>query len=153
MSKLILSLDTETGHIDYKYPEHVDVPQVTVNATMEGHLKGVGENQERVITGWSISVRVGELPEERERQRLIGRLLKWSDKQKEALRKEVDDDGMSTLDIGLRCRLEGAIELSEALLEEMGYQEEPPQQESPQQEPPQQAISAGAKRKGRCRRC
>lgn len=125
MPKLVLTLDTETGHIDYDYPEGECLPPVIINGSVNSHLKGCGEATERVVTGWYIGVQVGEHPEEQERQRHMGRLLMWRDRQREVLTKEVDDDGVSLLDISLRCRLEGAIELAETLLKEMGYQEGP----------------------------
>ncbi len=132
MAKLILTLDTETGDIDYDYPpeeehdhsEGSTVPPIIVNGGCQGYLLGA-ENPKYLVTGWAINVQVGELPEERERKMHISRILKWRTRQQAALKANVDEEGLSTFDVGSRSRMEGAIELANELLHEMGYTEEP----------------------------
>ena len=147
MAKLILTLDTETGDIDYDYPpeeehdhsEGSTLPPIIVNGTCQSYLKGTGwlvvdegpvrvdeDVAQRVVTGWAINVQVGELPEERERKMHISRILKWRTRQQAALKANVDEEGLSTFDVGSRSRMEGAIELADELLHEMGYTEESP---------------------------
>ncbi len=118
MAKLILTLDTENGHIDWDYPEEIseDVPPVLVSGTITGYLSGAGEHEKTVVAGWNISVQVGELPEERERRQHIGRLLKWRQRQQQIL----DNPDYTGVD---QEKLEGAIELCNALLSEMGHVE------------------------------
>ena len=136
MAKLILTLDTETGDIDFDYPpeeehdhsEGSTLPPIVVNGGCQGYLVGA-ENPKHVVTGWAINVQVGQLPEERERQLHIGRILKWRARQQEALKANVDAEGISTFDVGSRSRIEGAIDLADELLHEMGYTEEQPPQE------------------------
>lgn len=168
MAKLILTLDTETGGIDYKYEETrtakivrcserqsmtaprslrisergekewcrckmcqrelgtkteeaEEFPHVIVNGSANSYMKGVDEEAETVVTGWSINVRVGELPEERSRQEQIGELLRRREEHEVTLQNAVDEDGVSTLDPGHRGWMHGAIEMCTTLLDGLGY--------------------------------
>lgn len=142
MAILILMLDTETGHIDYEYPEDEiredgtgRVPPVLVNGNFTSYLKGAGEDAEKVITGWNFDVRVGQLPEEKARQEHIARLLKCREQQQQALEVVDEDDGTSALDAISHSRLEGAIEICTILLQEMGYEPQPKPTPAPEPQP------------------
>lgn len=140
MAILILKLDTENGHIDYDYPEKqiredhpggsdVDgVPPIIVNGGYQGYLNG----NTPVVTGWNLDIRVGQLPEERERQRQVGRLLKWRDRQLAVLNKP-DFTGVDSE------KLKGAIEMCNLLLTEMGHVDpvaDPPSESADEEKEP-----------------
>jgi hypothetical protein len=147
MAILTLKLDTETGHIEYDYPEKqiredhpggsdVDgVPPIIVNGGYQGYLSG----NTPIVTGWNLNIQVGKLPEERERQHQMGRLLKWRDRQREVLN-QPDFTGVD------KEKLEGAIEMCDLLLNEMGYTEDEPVPDEPgEPEPDEPNDSADEK--------
>lgn len=119
MAILILKLNTDTGHIDWGYPaDEEGVPSILVNGGVTGYMNG----DAKVISGWNLDIRIGDHPEERERRIQVERLIKWRERQKEVLN-HPDFTGVD------QEKLEGAIEMCNILLNEMGYREQEPAKE------------------------
>jgi hypothetical protein len=112
MPKLILTLDTETGLVD---GENQSEEVFTINGNAQAYMRG----DEKVITGWQIYVEMGKTTQTEERSRCGLGVIKWRDRQKEALRQAGDD-----IDQGARARLEGAIAMADQILAEIGFEEE-----------------------------
>lgn len=121
MPKLILTLDTETGRVAY---DNQSEEVFTVNGNTQAYMRG----NETVITGWHIYVEMGKTPQSVELRRCGLGVIRWRDRQKMELARQLAAiapyDEAETFGPEERARLEGAIEMADQILNEIGFVEE-----------------------------